>query len=78
MSPAATTMLTEHVSAIRPRCHCGAPGVFGYKDRAGWPRRLASGAPNEISPAEVSLIWFCAEHRFAEWYADATVPEAAP
>jgi hypothetical protein len=51
--------------------------MFGYRDRAPWPRRLARGAPNEINPAEVKLIWFCAEHRFAQCYADASSAEVA-
>jgi hypothetical protein len=51
--------------------------MFGYRDRAAWPRRLADGAANEINPAEVKLVWFCAEHRFAQYYADASSAEAS-
>jgi hypothetical protein len=57
----------------RPRCHCGKLGVFGYRDRAPWPRRLPSGAVTE-PPTETKLVWFCVEHRFAQCYADAKAP----
>jgi hypothetical protein len=32
---------------------------------------------DEINPAEVKLVWFCAEHRFAQHYADASSAEVA-
>jgi hypothetical protein len=71
-------MTTHPTATSHTRCHCGRLGVFGYRDRAPWPRRLANGVPNEINLAEVKLIWFRAEHRFAQWYADAGSVEAAP
>jgi hypothetical protein len=53
-------------------CHCGKPGMFGYQDRAAWPRRLPTGEENTTTNA--SLIWFCADHRWGQCYADARVP----
>jgi hypothetical protein len=50
-------------------CHCGRPATYGYRDRAAWPRRSATGAATEQSP-DTAMIWFCAEHRFAQCYAD--------
>jgi hypothetical protein len=63
---------------LATRCHCGRLGMFGYRDRAAWPRRLANGVAKEINPAEVKLIWFCAEHKFAQCYADASSARVAP
>jgi hypothetical protein len=64
-------ILTTSQKLGETHCHCGRLGMFGYRDRAAWPRRLASGVANEINPAEVKLVWFCAEHRLGQHYADA-------
>jgi hypothetical protein len=71
-------MAVHPTATSHTRCHCGRLGMFGYRDRAAWPRRLASGAANKIKSTEVELVWFCAEHRFARCYADASSAEATP
>jgi hypothetical protein len=61
--------MTGKTATDGPRCHCGKPGLFGYEDRAAWPRRLADGSANATSG--VTLMWVCAAHRWAQSYADA-------
>ena len=68
--------MTGNIGETR-RCHCGRPGMFGYRDRAAWPRRSSEGAAAE-TPPETMLVWFCTEHRFAQCYADASSAEVAP
>jgi hypothetical protein len=61
--------MTGTTATDGPRCHCGKPALFGYEDRAVWPRRHPDGSANATSG--VTLIWVCAAHRWAQFYADA-------
>ena len=61
--------MTGKTATDGPRCHCGQLGLFGYEDRAVWPRPRPDGSANVTSGAR--LVWFCAAHRFGQCYAHA-------
>jgi hypothetical protein len=70
-----TVVANATTSLAAVRCHCGKRGGFGYRDRAAWPRRSATGSAAE-PPPETRLLRFCAEHRFGQHYADVSTDAA--